>query len=141
MKAIFKILILSLVTLNTIYAKEENMQIKMLIDNEAFIIDMADNSAARDFVNMLPLELDFDDFMNMEKKSNALPKALNTQGIKGYDPEIGDLFYFSPWGNIGIFYAKASFHSGLVLLGRLKGGVESIKNKKESFKIRFEVVE
>lgn len=141
MKAIFKILILSLVALNILYAKEENMQIKMIIDNDEIIVDLADNVAVKDFVNMLPLELDFEDFMNMEKKSNALPKALNTQGLKGYEPEIGDLFYFSPWGNIGIFYAKASFHSGLVLLGKLKGGVESIKNKKGSFKIRFEVVE
>lgn len=122
------------------------MMIEMSFGGEAqaqvrTIIELEDNPATRDFYAQLPLNLEFSDYVSKEKISNALPKPLNTSGLNGYDPQIGDLFYFTPWGNLGIFYAKQPFHSGLVRFGRVdKETLAKLKSQKRNFMIRFEKV-
>lgn len=102
------------------------------------IIELEDNPATRDFYAQLPLTLEFSDYVGKEKISNALPKPLNTSGLNGYDPQVGDLFYFAPWGNLGIFYAKQPFHSGLVRFGSVdKETLAKLKSQKRNFVIRF----
>lgn len=102
------------------------------------IIELEDNPATRDFYAQLPLTLEFSDYVGKEKVSNALPKPLNTSGLNGYDPQVGDLFYFSPWGNLGIFYAKQPFHSGLVRFGSVDTQtLTKLKSQKRNFIIRF----
>ncbi len=102
------------------------------------IIELEDNPATRDFYAQLPLNLEFSDYVGKEKISNALPKPLNTSGLNGYDPQVGDLFYFAPWGNLGIFYAKQPFHSGLVRFGSIdKETLAKLKSQKHNFIIRF----
>lgn len=102
------------------------------------IIELEDNPATRDFYAQLPLNLEFSDYVGKEKISNALPKPLNTSGLNGYDPQVGDLFYFTPWGNLGIFYAKQPFHSGLVRFGRIDTQtLAKLKSQKRNFIIHF----
>lgn len=123
--------------------KEATMMIEMSFGGEAqtqvrTIIELEDNPATRDFYAQLPLTLEFSDYVGKEKISNALPKPLNTSGLNGYDPQIGDLFYFTPWGNLGIFYAKQPFHSGLVRFGRIDTQtLTKLKSQKRNFIIRF----
>lgn len=122
-------------------AKETTMMIEMSFEDEAqvrTIIELEDNPATRDFYAQLPLTLEFSDYVGKEKISNALPKPLNTSGLNGYDPQVGDLFYFTPWGNLGIFYAKQPFHSGLVRFGRIDTQtLAKLKSQKHNFTIRF----
>ena len=106
------------------------------------IIDLVDNVASRDFYAMLPLRLEFSDYVGKEKISPELPKRLNTQGLNGYDPSVGDFFYFSPWGNLGIFYDKQPFHNGLVPLGRVdKATLAKLKEHKDNFTITIDRAE
>ena len=124
--------------------KEAKMMIEMSFGGDLgaqevrAIIELEDNPATRDFYAQLPLNLEFSDYVGKEKISNALPKPLNTSGLNGYEPQIGDLFYFAPWGNLGIFYAKQPFHSGLVRLGRVDTQtLTTLKSQKLNFVIRF----
>lgn len=61
----------------------------------------------------------------------------------GYDPQVGDFFYFAPWGNLGIYYAKQPPYKGLVYLGKVldsksgKNGIEIIKNIKKDFRVKL----
>lgn len=123
--------------------KETTMMIEMSFggDGESqvrTIIELEDNPATRDFYAQLPLNLEFSDYVGKEKISNALPKPLNTNGLNGYEPQVGDLFYFTPWGNLGIFYAKQPFHSGLVRFGRIDTQtLTKLKSQKRNFVIHF----
>ena len=124
--------------------KEAKMMIEMSFGGDLgaqevrAIIELEDNPATRDFYAQLPLNLEFSDYVGKEKISNALPKPLNTSGLNGYEPQIGDLFYFAPWGNLGIFYAKQPFHSGLVRLGCVDTQtLTTLKSQKRNFVIRF----
>ncbi|ELZ92649.1 cyclophilin-like fold protein [Haloferax sulfurifontis] len=38
----------------------------------------------------------------------------------GVDPEVGDITYYAPWGNLAIFYREFGYASGLVKLGHIE---------------------
>lgn len=77
-----------------------------------------DTAATRDFLSMLPMTLEFEDYAGMEKIS-YLPRGFDTTGNEGMTPEVGDLFSYIPWSNLGFFYDTGSLgHSDqLVRLG------------------------
>ena len=83
----------------------ENARIKLTVNgNEEVFVSLDDNQASRDFLEMLPLTLTFEDFNSTEKIA-TLPNELSTEGQpSGYTPEIGDFAYYAPWGNISVFY-------------------------------------
>lgn len=110
-------------------------KVQMSFAGQTFIVDMDDNATSRELINKLPLELDFVDYAGKEKVSKlSLPKGESS----GYIPDVGDLFYFTLFGNIGIFYEKQPPHSGLVFLGRLEErGIKEIKNMTKDFKIKI----
>lgn len=143
MKNVFKMLLV-LAFLSTAFAAQKGdiMQISLEFESEKIIITLDDNPATRDFYASLPLKLAFRDYVGEEKISPALSKRLDTKGLKGYEPQVGDLFYFAPWGNLGIFYNhKPDFHSGLVPFGKVSSSfLNKIKAQKDGFEILFERV-
>lgn len=121
--------------------KGEKMQIQLSLNNEKNIVELENNPATRDFYELLPLNLKFSDYVGKEKISHELKKRLNTNGLSGYAPQVGDLFYFAPWGNLGIFYDKQPFHSGLVRFGNVGANfLAKIKAQKDDFEIKFEKI-
>ena len=122
-----------------LWAKEgENMRVQMRFDNHDFIFVLAENAAARDLWNLLPLELRFSDYVGKEKVA-SLPQKLSAQESGDYDPQSGDFFYFAPWGNVGIFYAKQPPYPGLIKLGAIEGNqeafIQALQNQKKDFVI------
>jgi len=39
---------------------------------------------------------------------------------------LGDIAYYAPWGNLALFYKDFRYWDGLILLGKLDGGVETL---------------
>jgi hypothetical protein len=75
-----------------------------------------------------------------EKISN-LPRRLSTEGAPaGSDPSIGDIAYYSPWGNLAIFYRDFRYSSGLIKLGKIDSGIEAL-NVTESAKVTIELID
>lgn len=119
----------------------EKMQIQLSLNDEKTIAQLENNPATRDFYELLPLRLTFSDYVGKEKISSELKKRLNTSGLSGYAPQVGDLFYFAPWGNLGIFYDKQPFDRGLVRFGNVGANfLSKIKAQKDDFEIKFEKV-
>ncbi len=113
-------------------------------------IRLDESEFSLDLLSKLPLNLNFSDYANSEKIA-YLPQKLSgnkgtenyePQGENGkaqsenYEPQRGDLFYFTPWGNVGIFYEKVPPHHALVRLGRLVNlsDLELLKARKGEFK-------
>lgn len=85
------------------------------------------NQAAKEFLSLLPITLTLTDYANTEKVS-ALPKRFSTKGTPpGYDPSVGDITYYAPWGNLAIFYRDFGYARGLVRLGTIEGNIEILK--------------
>jgi hypothetical protein len=97
-----------------------------------------DSKAAQDFASLLPLSLTLEDYASTEKISD-LPKRLSTDGSPpGFDPSVGDITYYAPWGNLAIFYRDYGYSSGLVALGALASGADSFASGL-SMQVTFEL--
>ncbi|HED6632357.1 TPA: hypothetical protein SHD19_000911 [Campylobacter coli] len=125
-KILFVIMLSSMLAFADLSNKGDLMQIKLLFNGKELLVNLEQNEASRQFYNTLPLELEFSDFIGKEKIAH-LPKVLNAKGSSAYKPQIGDLFYYVPWGNIGIFYELQNANEDLVFLGKIQGNLEFLK--------------
>ncbi len=117
------------------------MKLRLITEDTVLTATLDDNAATRDFVSLLPLNLTLRDYAGTEKVSD-LPRRLSTSGTPpGVDPEIGDLTYYAPWGNLAIFYRDFGYSSGLVKLGHIESGVEKLAGARGGFVVRFELAE
>lgn len=95
-------------------------------DNE-LVVQMEDHPAAQAFYEMLPLELNFSDY-NRTEKIAYLEEELPTEGSPdNCDPEVGDLCYYIPWGNLCFFYEDFRQSESLVPLGSIVSGEELLE--------------
>ena len=106
-----------------------HVKIRIRLDGGTMTATLEESQAARDFLSLLPLTLTLTDYNSTEKIAD-LPKKLSSKGAPaGIDPEVGDLTYYAPWGNLAIFYREFGYSSGLVRLGRLDSGVELLAGR------------
>lgn len=102
------------------------MKIRIVAGGQTLIAVLDDNGTARDFTEILPLELALSDYNRTEKIAD-LPRRLSIDDAPdGIDPAVGDLAYYAPWGNLAIFYRDFGYSRGLVRLGRIESGLEDI---------------
>lgn len=127
---------------NNIEANERStMKIRITVGKDVLTATMLDSTASRNFIALLPLRLRLKDYSETEKISD-LPRKLSTKSEPaGYDPSAGDIAYYSPWGNLAIFYRDFSYSRGLVKLGRLDGGIEKLAGRQGDFEAVFELMD
>lgn len=117
-----------------------NRQIKLSVAGQECIATLRDNPSADDLYNALPLELTFEDFNQTEKISYP-PKALTTEGMPDtFDPDVGDLCLYAPWGNLCIFYRDFRESTSLIPLGHIESGMEVISSMTGDFTVTIEAV-
>ncbi len=103
------------------------MRVRIILGEATLYGRLNDTPAARGFAAMLPLDLTLTDFHGTEKVAD-LPSGLPTdQAPDGFDPEVGAITYFAPWGNLAIFYRDFGYARGLVSLGQLEGNIEVLE--------------
>ncbi|WP_421760666.1 cyclophilin-like fold protein [Devosia sp.] len=94
------------------------MKITMTFNGQVLRGELYDNASARDFFSLLPLEIGVEDYADNEKIA-YLPKTLSLEGSRPFSKERpGDICYYSPWGNLALFYAGYHYSKGLIRLGR-----------------------
>lgn len=117
------------------------MHVRFVIGSTTLLATLDDSAAGRDFLAMLPLTLSMKDFAGREKISGSLSKVLDQHGAPaGYDPSVGDITYYAPWGNLALFYRDASYAKGLVRLGQFDGDIAALGAQKHDFELRIEAV-
>lgn len=103
-----------------------DMKIRIQAEGRSLTATLEDSPTVRDFLALLPLTVTLTDYASTEKVA-GLPKRLATTGAPaGFDPDVGDITYYAPWGNLAIFYRDFGYATGLVKLGRLDAGVEAL---------------
>ncbi len=119
----------------------KNARIKLIVNGNEIFIRLDDNVASREFLEMLPLTLTFEDYNNTEKIT-TLPSELSTEGLpSGYTPKVGDFAYYAPWGNISVFYKDFRYSNSLYKLGTIESGTEILGNINEDFEVTIEKVD
>ena len=102
------------------------VKIRMTIDGRAATATLYDNATARDFFSLLPLTLTLEDYASTEKIAYP-PRKLSIQDAPaGIDPDVGDITYYAPWGNLALFYRDFAYSAGLIRIGRFDAHVEAL---------------
>jgi hypothetical protein len=106
--------------------RTDDMDITLTLVDTELTATLVDSETTEDFLSLLPLTLTLSDYRETEKISD-LPRRLSTAGApEGLDPEVGDITYYAPWGNLAIFYRDFDYSPGLVKLGRIDSGIEAL---------------
>jgi hypothetical protein len=102
------------------------IRIRLTFDGKAVEATLLDNATARDLLSLLPMTLTLEDYASTEKIGYP-PRKLSTAGAPaGFDPSVGDIAYYAPWGNLAIFYKDFGYSRGLIGLGRIDTGIEAL---------------
>jgi hypothetical protein len=105
----------------------KKQKVKIAVGDKVLTATLNDSKTSRDFLSLLPLTMTLEDYAGTEKISYP-PKRLSTEDApKGSDPSVGDITYYAPWGNLAIFYKDFGYSRGLVILGKLDGGIEAFR--------------
>lgn len=108
------------------HSRRETMKIRMTMAGQIITASLEESDSARDFFAMLPLTLPLEDYAETEKIA-YLPGKLTTQTApEGIDPQVGDIAYYAPWGNLAIYYRDFGYSSGLIRLGRITSGLDAL---------------
>ena len=117
---------------------EVELKIRIVIGETVLTGTMYENPTTMDFLSMLPLTLKLEDYARTEKIS-YLPRKLSVKDApSGSDPSPGDIAYYSPWGNLAIFYKDFGYASGLIILGTLDSGTDLLSKLEGSIAARIE---
>ncbi len=101
---------------NSIDKKVSNM--KVIINNKEYIINLEDNDTAKSFVNYLPQELNMNE-LNGNEKYQSLPKKLPTNA---YIPDLinqGDVMLYGS-DTLVIFYSSFSTRYSYTKIGHIE---------------------
>ena len=149
-KLLYLFLVIVLVNSLEVYSKEKSeaknakvidMKIRLTFNDTVLTATMYDNPTARDFISLLPLTIKLEDYAGTEKISQ-LPKKLSLKNApSGSDPSIGDIAYYSPWGNLAVYYRDFSYSGGLIILGKIDSGVNFLEKWKESKAVKIELID
>jgi hypothetical protein len=117
-----------------------DVRIKISFNNEEVIVKMFDNPTSRDFLTLLPLTITLEDYASTEK-IHYLSRELSTEEApSGSDPSVGDFAYYSPWGNIIIYYRDFGYSNGLIKLGKIESGVEKFESIPDNIPVTIEKI-
>lgn len=133
MKAFLLISLLSLFGLGSEVIQQpqiiENMKLKITFGETELTATLYDNPTTQDFISMLPISTEVEDYASNEKIFYPERKLITDQAPNGYKPSTGDITYYAPWGDVAIFYKDFSHSSGLISLGRIDdNGIEKLKS-------------
>lgn len=120
---------------------EPPMKLRLIMGDTVLTATLEASSATHDFVSLLPLNLTLRDHAGTEKVSD-LPRRLSTSGAPpGATPQVGDIGYYAPWGNLALYYRDFEYSSGLVKLGHIESGVEALEGARGDLAVRFELAD
>ncbi len=85
-------------------AEEAGVKISLNIEGRTMTATLNASQAAQDFAPLLPVTLTMEDYNGTEKIGYPPGKLSAQDAPPGIDPEVGDITYYAPWGNLAIFY-------------------------------------
>ena len=122
-------------------AEAEQFRVQLTFDGTKAVLKLHDNPSSRSFLAQLPLKLKLEDHAATEKIT-YLPKKLATEGApSGFDPSVGDVTYYAPWGNLAIFYKDFGDAKGLVSLGVVESGLKELASIRGDVTVVIEKIE
>lgn len=91
------------------------------------LFELNDSPAAQSLYSQLPLTIAVQDYSDNEKIFYP-PQKLDTTDATPAEGPAGTLAYFSPWGDVVMYYSSCGPYDGLYELGQAVSGGDQIEN-------------
>lgn len=105
--------------------EETGMMIQVTDGTHEIVFALNDTPAAKSLYAQLPLEMEVKNYGGNEKIFYP-PETLDGTDAVETGGNAGGLAYFSPWGNVVMYYGAFSQYPGLYVLGEAISGGEQI---------------
>ena len=107
--------------------EQQQMKIRVSDGTHTILYDLNDSPSAKSLYDMLPLDIEVENYGHNEKIFYP-PQTIDTaDGIEG-GGEAGGLALFSPWGNVVMYYGSFDAYPGLYLLGQAAEGSDEVSS-------------
>ena len=106
--------------------EEETMKISVKSADNEIIYELNNSNAAKTLYEQLPLTMEVEPFSNNEMTFYP-PQKLDTSDTPLSSGEAGTLSYYSPWGDVVMFYDYCNQNGSLYGLGEVVSGKENIE--------------
>jgi len=117
------------------------LRIRLTFSSGETITVLKDNPTTQSLLAQLPTTVTFDDFASAEKIAYFPDKLSAQDAPNGFDPKIGDVACYGPWGNLVFFYKDQPYANGLIPMGRVESGLEAISAMDAGFEVTIERTE
>lgn len=107
-------------------SEEKSMKITVKSEEYQIVYELNESTAAKDLYAQLPLTLEVEDFSTNEKVCYP-PQRLDSKDAPAANAEKGTLAYYSPWGDVVMFYEHYGQGNSLYELGNAVSGKEDIE--------------
>jgi len=124
--------------------KNEPQYLKMTLDeNEVIIATLIESPATEEFLKQLPFTITMVEHRECQK-DGYLPFSLTEENLQNtvYEYEVGDIVYWHPSFNIGIFHGHdgQGISEGIEVLAKLDAkGIETFASYPENVDVTFEL--
>lgn len=106
--------------------EDQTMLISVTDDEHTVTYQLNDTSAARSLYAQLPLAVEVGEFSDNEKTFTPAD-GLDTSDVIDSAGRVGDIAYFSPWGDVAMYYGHdAGPYQGLYGLGQAIEGADQV---------------
>lgn len=112
---------------NSSSQQDTRKQIFVADEEHVVIFALNDSPAALSLYKQLPIEVEVENYGSNEKIFYP-PEELDTEGGIEGGGEAGVLAYFSPWGNVVMYYGPFDAYPGLYILGEAVDFAGEIEN-------------
>lgn len=113
------------------------MQIELTINDTLVTGDLYDHPVARELFELLPLELTFNDFNQVEKVA-SLDHSLTLRDVPRADaPGPGEIGYYAPSQGLVLYYDSPGRWPGLVVMGRFEYDLDALRALPNGTRIRI----
>jgi hypothetical protein len=113
--------------------------IRITIGDTVLTARLFDNSTANDLAAQLPLTITFRDLNDVEKTA-PLPRKLSVDGMPaGDDPNVGDIGYWAPDGDLVFYYGDVGHWTGIMRIGVFDGDTGAIAQQSGDFTATIEL--
>lgn len=116
-------------------------RIRLTFDGGEAIAVLEDNPTTQSLLTQLSATVTFSDFGGAEKIA-YFPVDLSREGAPGgYDPVVGDIACYGPWGNLVIYYGDAPYANGIIPMGYMESGLDVLSEHDADFEVTLEIIE
>ncbi|MFL8672682.1 cyclophilin-like fold protein [Clostridioides sp. GD02404] len=117
---------------------EHEIRIKLTFDDKEAIAVLENNPTTQSLIVQLPITVSFDDFAVAEKIAYTPTELSQKEAPSGYNPDIGDITCYGPWGNLAIYYKDQPYANGLIPMGYFESGLEELSNMEKGVRVTIE---